>query len=251
MAMEIDFEADAFDEGRHLRDVIRGHKGFSSALWKRIKWNGEVWLNGTRIHNAKTVLHEGDRVRLVWDESSDIVPADIPLDILYEDDTLLVVNKGTGMIIHPTNAGIHDTLVNAVAGYFQKKGEESGIHPVYRLDRNTTGVVVVAKSAKAQYALTRSHDLIHREYIAVAGGYIPGEFGIVDAPIGRKEGSIIEWTVRKDGRPARTEYTVLRHGDNYTVLKLHLLTGRTHQIRVHARYMGTPLLGDDLYGRES
>ena len=142
MAMEIDFEADAFDEGRHLRDVIRGHKGFSSALWKRIKWNGEVWLNGTRIHNAKTVLHEGDRVRLVWDESSDIVPADIPLDILYEDDTLLVVNKGTGMIIHPTNAGIHDTLVNAVAGYFQKKGEESGIHPVYRLDRNTTGVVV-------------------------------------------------------------------------------------------------------------
>lgn len=156
MAMEIDFEADAFDEGRHLRDVIRGHKGFSSALWKRIKWNGEVWLNGTRIHNAKTVLHEGDRVRLVWDESSDIVPADIPLDILYEDDTLLVVNKGTGMIIHPTNAGIHDTLVNAVAGYFQKKGEESGIHPVYRLDRNTTGVVVVAKSAKAQYALTRS-----------------------------------------------------------------------------------------------
>lgn len=185
---------------------------------------------------------------MVWDESSDIVPADIPLDILYEDDTLLVVNKGTGMIIHPTNAGIHDTLVNAVAGYFQKKGEKSGIHPVYRLDRNTTGVVVVAKSAKAQYALTRSHDLIHREYIAVAGGYIPGEFGIVDAPIGRKEGSIIEWTVRKDGRPARTEYTVLRHGDNYTVLKLHLLTGRTHQIRVHARYMGTPLLGDDLYG---
>ena len=160
--MEIDFEADAFDEGRHLRDVIRGHKGFSSALWKRIKWNGEVWLNGTRIHNAKTVLHEGDRVRLVWDESSDIVPADIPLDILYEDDTLLVVNKGTGMIIHPTNAGIHDTLVNAVAGYFQKKGEESGIHPVYRLDRNTTGVVVVAKSAKAQYALTRSHDRMHR-----------------------------------------------------------------------------------------
>jgi conserved hypothetical protein, YfiH family len=248
MAMEIDFEVDAFDEGRRLRDVIRGHKGFSSALWKRIKWNGEVWINGVRIHNAKTVLHEKDRVRLVWDESSDIVPADIPLDILYEDDTLLVVNKGTGMIIHPTNAGIHDTLVNAVAGYFQKKGEKSGIHPVYRLDRNTTGVVVVAKSAKAQYALTRSHDLIHREYIAVAGGYIPGEFGIVDAPIGRKEGSIIEWTVRKDGRPARTEYTVLRHGDNYTVLKLHLLTGRTHQIRVHARYMGTPLLGDDLYG---
>lgn len=139
MAMEIDFEADAFDEGRHLHDVIRGHKGFSSALWKRIKWNGEVWLNGTRIHNAKTVLHEGDRVRLVWDESSDIVPADIPLDILYEDDTLLVVNKGTGMIIHPTNAGIHDTLVNAVAGYFQKKGGKIGdpscISPGQKYDR--------------------------------------------------------------------------------------------------------------------
>ena len=126
--MEIDFEADAFDEGRHLRDVIRGHKGFSSALWKRIKWNGEVWLNGTRIHNAKTVLHEGDRVRLVWDESSDIVPADIPLDILYEDDTLLVVNKGTGMIIHPTNAGI-----------FPKEGRKIGdpscISPGQKYDR--------------------------------------------------------------------------------------------------------------------
>lgn len=90
------------------------------------KMEREVWLNGTRIHNAKTVLHEGDRVRLVWDESSDIVPADIPLDILYEDDTLLVVNKGTGMIIHPTNAGIHDTLVNAVAGYFKRREKNRG-----------------------------------------------------------------------------------------------------------------------------
>ncbi len=246
--MEARFVVTALHEGQPLRNFIRGHKHFSSALWKRIKWNGRVSVNGVDVHNARMLLHEGDAVCLYWEENSDIVPADIPLDILYEDESLLVVNKGPGMIIHPTSHGGHDTLVNAVAGYFLKKGEASGIHPVYRLDRNTTGTVIVAKSAKIQYALSLSHDCIYREYLALAEGEIPGQMGIVNAPIGRKEGSIIEWQVRKDGKPARTEFTVLGRGRGYTALRLHLLTGRTHQIRVHLSYMGNPLLGDDLYG---
>lgn len=231
-----------------VKDVVKRTHHLSAGLWKRIKWSGQVTVNGVDIHNARYPLHAGDQVRLVWSEENDIVPADIPLSIVYEDDTLLVVNKGPGMIIHPTAHGAYDTLVNAVAGYFQKKQSTAGIHPIYRLDRNTTGLVLVAKSAKGQYDLSHSHDQIYREYLALISGHMEKEKGVIDRPIGRKEGSIVEWTVRDDGKRAVTEYEVLQEMESYSLLRIHLLTGRTHQIRVHFQSLGHPLLGDDLYG---
>ena len=173
--MEILWTCGEDDEGRVVKDIARKRLHLSGALWKRIKWNGIFSLNGEALHNAKTPVKAGDVLRFSWSEESDIVPSDIPLDILYEDKELLIVNKGPGMIIHPTSKEAHDTLVNAVAGYFQKKGEESGIHPVYRLDRNTTGIVVVAKSAKGQYELSKSHDVLYREYLALVSGNMEGE----------------------------------------------------------------------------
>ena len=231
-----------------LRKFILNECKISVSLWKRMKWGGTVVLNGEEIHNAKTMLRAGDRLVCTWTEDSDIIPADIPLSVVYEDDWLLVIDKPTGMMIHPTHKSPQETLVNAVAGYFAKCGVDAGIHPVYRLDRNTTGLVVVAKSAKIQYDLSKRHDLITRHYIAFVSGHLETERGMIEAPIGRKDGSIVEWTVRDDGKPAVTEYEVLKRFDDFDVLRLRLRTGRTHQIRVHMSYLGHLLLGDTLYG---
>lgn len=204
---------------------MRGHMHLSSSLWKKIKWNGKILINGRQVFNARTALHAGDEITLIWSEENDILPVNIPLDIVYEDPWLLIVNKGPHMIIHPTAKSTQETLVNAVAWYFKEKGEDAGIHPVYRLDRNTTGLVVVAKSANVQYDLSKSHDSIFREYLALVGGEIvmgDEAKNIIGEPIGRKPGSIVEWMVRPDGKPAWTEYMVLAHSWKTSLVRVHL-----------------------------
>lgn len=245
--MRLQFVVPPEQDGGKLKNFIRS-QGFSAGFWKKVKWHGRVSVNGVFIHNANEILREGSRVVCEWDDAPDIVPFSAPLSIVYEDEHLLVVNKPAHQLIHPTSRGAFDTLVNIIAAYYKENHIEAGIHPVYRLDRNTTGLVVVAKSSWVQHALSRSHDTIYREYIAIAEGRLTPEKGMLSAPIGRKEGSIVEWTVREDGKPAYTEYEVLAYHENVTVLRLHLLTGRTHQIRVHLSHRGHPLLGDDLYG---
>lgn len=245
--MQLELIVSEAQTGRMVKDAVKVLH-LSGGLWKRIKWNGRVTVNGEEVHNARRRVAKGDRIVLTWSEENDIVPSDIPLSITYEDEALLIVNKGPGMIIHPTARGAHDTLVNAVAGYYAQRRIEAGIHPIYRLDRNTTGLVVVAKSAKGQYDLSKSHDQIYREYLALVSGHMDEKAGRIDRPIGRRDGSIVEWMVREEGKRAITDYEVLGEYEGYSLLKIHLLTGRTHQIRVHFASLGHPLLGDDLYG---
>lgn len=238
-------------EGRQpqkLSRFIRSGGRLSCSLWKRVKWHGQVTVNGIPSHSANRPVKSGDVIICTWEESADIIPYDGPLHVMYEDEWMMVVDKPAGQIIHPTSRAVCDTLVNAVAGYYERTGQYTGCHPVYRLDRNTTGLVVVAKSAFVQQHLTAVHDRICRVYLALTSGIPHPPSGVIHRPIGRRDGSIIEWTVRPDGKEAVTSYCVLEDFFDYALVGLRLFTGRTHQIRVHMTDLGYPLLGDDLYG---
>ena len=239
--MKISYTVDAAHDGRELRQLVRAPLGLSAKLWKHIKWNGTILVNGKAIRNARLCVRAGDELTLLWQEASPVVPVNLPLAILYEDETFLVVNKPAGMIVHPTHRAARDTLVHAVAGYFERRGEAAGIHPLYRLDRDTTGIVI-------QHAMTKHHGQIYREYLALVRGNLDRPSGCIDMPIGRDPSKANHWQVRADGRRALTEYETIASWPSYSLLKIHLLTGRTHQIRVHFAALGHPLLGDTAYG---
>ena len=245
--MKISYTVDAAHDGRELRQLVRAPLGLSAKLWKHIKWNGTVLVNGKQHGDARLRVHTGDELTLLWQEVSSVVPVDLPLDILYEDETFLVINKPAGMIVHPTHRAARDTLVHAVAGYFERRGEAAGIHPLYRLDRDTTGIVILAKSARIQHVMTQHHGQIYREYLALVQGHLDCLSGRIDMPIGRDPSKANHWQVRADGKRALTEYETIASWPAYSLLKIHLLTGRTHQIRVHFAALGHPLLGDTAY----
>lgn len=212
-----------------------------------------ICVNGRREH-VDYILKRGDKVALTMREegSFNIEPVRAELDIVYEDEDLIIVNKPPHMPTHPS-AGHHgDTLANGLAYYFGKKGEKCVFRAVNRLDKDTSGLMAVAKN---KYAHARLCDeiadgMLRRRYTAIVCGDIEKD-GIIDAPIGRAEGSAIKREVRADGQRAITHYSVLKRLGDYTVLALELETGRTHQIRVHMAHICRPLLGDWLYGEEN
>jgi len=172
---------------------------------------------------------------------------DDPNYIVYEDDALLVVNKPAGMLVHPTVRQERDALTSLVERYYLAIDYWCNAHLLLRLDRNTSGLVLFAKSPEYQNIIMRSKP--RKEYLAIVTGNLPQAEGIIDAPLGRREGSIIERCVRPDGKKARTGYKILRRSGELTLVQLRLFTGRTHQIRVHLASVGCPVLHDTLYGK--
>ncbi len=241
--------------GREVNTLLRRTLGLSGTVLRRVKWLEDgITLDGARV-NVRARVREGQTlaVRLTGPTpTSGVVPADGPLDIVFEDPDLIVLNKAPGVLVHPGHGHFHDTLGNFLMYHYKMTGDESDFHPVHRLDKGTSGLLAVAKHPFAQEKLKGQLHTggFRRTYLAVCDGAPPAPSGTVDAPIGPVDGSLMARRVRPDGKPARTHYRVVRSCGPRSLLELELETGRTHQIRVHMAHLGCPLTGDFLYGME-
>ena len=221
----------------------------SGTQWKRMKRSRSFAINGICTNPSLAIVKPGDSITYEYtiEGNSSITPADLPIEICYEDDWLLIVNKPAGQLVHPTVKNEQDTLANAVMGYYRRINQPYAFHPVYRLDRQTSGLLLIAKLPQLQPALS-SHERLQRSYLALTEGRLQPPDGRIDAPIARRTGSIIERCISPAGQPAVTDYHTLAASSTHSLLQLQLQTGRTHQIRVHLAYQKHPLMGDDLYG---
>ena len=241
--------------GTEVNTLLRRQLGLSGTVLRRVKWLEDgITLDGVRV-NVRVRAGEGQTLAVRLTDpapSSGVVPAPGPLDIVYEDGDLAVVNKAPGVLVHPGHGHFDDTLGNFLMYHYKQVGDESDFHPVHRLDKGTSGLLVAAKHPHAQEKLKNQLHTgnFRRVYLAVCEGAPPQSHGTVDAPIGPAEGALVRREVRPDGKPARTCYRTVGPCGPRTLVELTLDTGRTHQIRVHMAHLGCPLTGDFLYGRE-
>ena len=232
--------------GGRLSAVLKEELKMSTGLLNRAKWADGLRVNGQSVHTDYQVT-PGDEIVVLLEEKQAQYPAESgPLTILYEDASLLAVDKPAGMLIHPSRNRLTGTLANLVQGHYEAQGITAAFHPLTRLDRDTFGIVLIAKSAYV-HALLQEQRPQKLYYARTFGG--PGaEAGIIDAPIARKPLPSLLREVRPDGKPSLTRYRVLERREESCLLELEPVTGRTHQLRLHCAHMGFPILGDPQYG---
>ncbi|MDY2612659.1 MAG: RluA family pseudouridine synthase [Lachnospiraceae bacterium] len=248
----IDYIIDEADDGLRIEQYLR-RKGYSGQNLAEIKrMPKSVLVNGEHYY-MKQELNTGDHLSIHICEtkcSEKIPPIQIPLDIVYEDEDIIVINKPAGMPIHPSLNNYTNSMANALAWYYQEQGKPFIFRCCNRLDRDTSGLTVVAKhlvSGNILSDMVRRRD-IHREYLAIVRGHVSPEAGTINAPLARKPGTIIERTVDwEQGETAITHYRLIEERNEHSLVSLRLETGRTHQIRIHMKYLGYPLIGDYLY----
>lgn len=239
----------------NIKEVLKTKFEISDRLLLKLKTNNKIFLNG-KATNIKTPVNSNDIVEILMDfdeDNTNIVPTKMKLNILFEDDSLLILNKPAGFPIHPSMLHFEDSISNGVKYYFDSIGLKKKIRPVNRLDKDTSGIVIFAKNEYVQECLVRQmkRNEFIKEYIAICEGVLAKTSGVINQPIARKENSIIERCIDSKGDIAITHYDVIKSNQNLSVVHLKLETGRTHQIRVHMAYIGNSILGDTLYGKAS
>lgn len=236
------------DQGMLLREFILD-QGISAKALKRIKGLGKIVCNEEE-KTVRYLVQEGDRITITFPkEESRMEQNEIPLDIYYEDANYIILDKPVGMPCIPTKRYPNQTLANALVYYYQEKQIATTVHLVNRLDKETGGLLVVAKHSQAHFLLSRNIKQVQRIYHCLVRGRLEGE-GVVNAPIARDSTSI-KRIVASDGKEALTKYRVISHQKDITLVECQLETGRTHQIRVHMAHIGHPLVSDPLYGEKT
>lgn len=244
---------------KNVKEILTSYFEISNRLLVKLKKNQRIFLNDNVVYVTHEVS-ENDilKVDIDFDEESDnIVPTKMNLEIIYEDDYMLIINKPSNLAIHPSILHYENSLSNGIAYYFKEKDIKRKIRPVNRLDKDTSGIVIFAKNEYIQECLIRQmkNNTFKKNYLAILEGHLENDFGTINAPIDRKENSIIERTISENGFPSITHYKVLKsfciNDKKLSLVEFTLETGRTHQIRVHSKYINHPLLGDSLYGNTS
>lgn len=249
---DLKWEVSKEDLGMTIKEFLKSRQ-ISKAALTDIKFSGgKITVNGEEM-NVRYPLKIGDRLSVIFPlevPSEGLMGESIPLEIVFEDEYVLIVNKPPFMNTIPSREHPSGSLANALLGYYEEIGLSAATHIVTRLDRNTSGLVLVAKHRHVHHLLSeqQKNGLVKRTYVALVHGNLTEDVGTIKAPIGRKSDSIIEREVSESGQYACTHFRVLKRFAQFTFVELQLETGRTHQIRVHMSYLGHPLLGDDLYG---
>ena len=248
--MEIKIETGGQRLDKALSDLTELSRSLANEQIKA----GQVLVNG-QAKKAKYTVQEGDVVtyRVPEPEVLEYVAENLPLEIIYQDEDVAVVNKPQGMVVHPSAGHTSGTLVNALMYHVKDLSSINGVvRPgiVHRIDKDTSGLLMIAKNDKAHNALAAElkDKKSLRKYVAIVHGNLPNDRGVIEAPIGRSDKDRKKQAVTAKGKPAVTRFTVLERFGNYTLVELQLETGRTHQIRVHMAYIGHPVAGDPLYG---
>ena len=253
--MKLEYMVSKTDENKKIKDILINKLHISHRLLITLKNENTVYLNNNNIALYNTAK-ENDIIAIDFsyeEDNSNIVAKEIPLNIVYEDEWIFVVNKPPFMPVHPSILHYEDSLSSGIKYYFDTIGLKKKIRPVNRIDKDTSGLVVFAKCEYIQEELIRQmkNNTFKKEYIGIIEGTLENKEGTINLPIARKENSIIERCINENGDKSITHYEVIKELEKYSIVKFMLETGRTHQIRVHTAYIVHPLLGDTLYGKES
>lgn len=235
--------------GWTLGDYLKKEIKVSRRNLNRLKNSGSIHLNGQIVYMNK-LLSLGDEIEIILSDerSENVVPEAMGLQIIYEDDYIIAVNKGPGMPVHPTKRHTTGTVANGLAYYWLSKGKGIKIRPIIRLDKDTSGILIFAKNSHIQHLMIKESAISLKEYIAIVEGCVLDNEGIINESIGREKPNSVKRIVTSEGQNAITTYKVIYKNDKASILNVKLLTGRTHQIRVHMSFIGHTIQGDDLYG---
>lgn len=254
--MKLKYEIKENNQSQRIHQILTNELSLSTRLLSKLIKNQKIRVN-KNICDTRNLANLGDVIEIDFatpENSSNILPTKMKLDIIYEDNWFLVINKPAGIPIHPSRYHYTDSLSNGIKFYFDLIGLAKKIRPINRLDLGTSGLVIFAKCEYIQECFARqmANKTFQKEYLCFVNGILEQKIGTIDLPIARKKDSIIERCIdNNNGQHSVTHYEVIKEFSNYSLVKCKLETGRTHQIRVHMAVIGHPLLGDTLYGMKS